>query len=217
MGVFLCAWVFTNKKYEPQAQRPDGGFQPFWAEAYSGLDATCYQLTQMEQLGLLSTPLFRRAIEFFVSRQHDSGYWEEDQSQADFAPPWIQPGDMAGQIYLTANCGFWVALASKSGTGFEASSESSLERGVHFLQENLEGKWDKQYPHTVWLVCGLALLTQQEAWVKLGVSDLYAKLSSLTPNQLTWMGITLRNAGLADETPLLKQTRARLIDRSTCL
>jgi squalene cyclase len=88
-------------------QREDGGWAPFWAPAYSSLDATCFHLAQAEQLGLTiaitnSEPAIGRALGFLTQRQRASGRWAEDESVTDLAPPWAKPGETSATLYLTA-------------------------------------------------------------------------------------------------------------------
>ena len=57
-----------------EMQRPDGGWSPFWAADYSSVDATCYHLTQADQLGVdQQAAVVQRAIDFLLSRQRDDG------------------------------------------------------------------------------------------------------------------------------------------------
>src|SRR5579884_3290680 len=95
-------------------QRPDGGWPPFWAPDASSLDATCFHLAQAEQLGVPTEhPPVARAVDFLRGCQDAAGAWEEDAALREVAPPWARPGDPAAQLYLTANCGFWVAVSGE--------------------------------------------------------------------------------------------------------
>jgi hypothetical protein len=104
MGLGKVLWPLTN-------QRSDGGWSPFWATDYSSLDATCYRLAQAEQMGYTAPdePALRRALQFFVHRQQRDGSLEEETGKAGAVPNWAKPGDQAVKLYLTANCGYWLA------------------------------------------------------------------------------------------------------------
>ncbi|MCA9989276.1 MAG: hypothetical protein KDE59_33450, partial [Anaerolineales bacterium] len=91
-------------------QRADGGYAPFWAPASSSVDATCYRLAQVLQVGGgLERPEVGRATEFLHYRQAPGGFWQEAETLAELAPPWAAPGDLAATLYLTANTSFLLA------------------------------------------------------------------------------------------------------------
>ena len=167
-------------------QRDDGGFVPFWAPEYSSIDATCYRLAQAEQLGLdAAEPAMVDALRFLLWRQGEDGRFSEDSSVADSAPPWATPGDLAAELYLAANAGFWLAFF-----GFAEAVRPS----ANFLAAHLDTKTHKlpSFAQANWLTCGLA-------W-KLGMADLtdhlashlYAQLPG-TASELAWMLVTLHS------------------------
>jgi hypothetical protein len=171
-------------------QRPDGGWLPFWATDSSSLDATCFRLAQAEQIGLLSSEIaITHAIGFLTQRQQLDGSWEEDKSLASVAPVWAKPGDLSARLYLTANCGFWLAV-------FGATNRNVLQAATFlkaYLDENghLPASWQAN-----WLASGL--------WWRLNWLDparqvlnyLLQKLSELPASNLAWLVITLLDAGV---------------------
>lgn len=164
-------------------QRDDGGWAPFWAADYSSLDTTCFRLAQAEQLGLNhSHAAIARAVRFLAARQQADGSWEEDAAVAAGAPRWVRPGDMAARLYLTANCGFWLAMLGEQG---------SAKRAAAHLQAHLdENGHMPSFPHTHWLAAGL--------WYRLNWQDLAERitrhlgqqLTELTGSNLAWLIIT---------------------------
>jgi len=187
-------------------QRPDGGWAPFWAEDYSSLDATCFRLAQAEQLGLgAGEPAVKQAIAFLARRQAVDGSWQEDKTVADMAPPWARPGDIAATLYLTANCGLWLALF---GDGDEAL------RAAGYLQSQLgeEGRLPG-FLHTQWLAAGV--------WHKLKSREpeqsvrayLENNLADLAPSNLSWLITTLAAASVSANDPLLSKA-ASLLERA---
>jgi hypothetical protein len=205
------AWLLTGEAAPPAAvdallagQRPDGGWAPFWAADYSGLDATCFRLSQADQLGIAPTdPRLAAAGRFLASRQQADGRWEEDPSVAEAAPPWARPGDEAAMLYLTANCGFWTAALG-------AELTPAL-RAATFLTGHLAP--DGRLPgflHTHWLAGGLWYAVGETDRAETVLATLRARLAEMPAGNLAWLITTLARAGAPGDHPLLRQAAAAL-------
>jgi hypothetical protein len=188
-------------------QRDDGGWAPFWAPGYSSLDATCFRLAQAEQLGLArSHPAVARATGFLASRQQSDGSWEEEAAVASLAPPWARPGDPAARLYLSANCGFWLAL-------LDGSSEAA-SRAAELLEGHLEPDGHlASFLQANWLAAGI--------WLRLGRHEpagrtlgyLHRRLADMPAGNLAWLLTTLLAAGAPLDHPLLNAAAGRLAEQ----
>ena len=98
-------------------QAPDGGWPAIWAGDVASVDATCFRLAELDDLGALHRPAARRALDWLAGRQRPDGTWEEDESLAGEAPPWARPGDPEARLYLTANAAFWLTVAGLDTAG----------------------------------------------------------------------------------------------------
>jgi hypothetical protein len=188
-------------------QRPDGGWPPFWAPDYSSLDATCFRLAQAEQMGLFSSEIaIDRAVQFLIQRQQPDGSWEEDESLAAVAPVWARPGDLSARLYLTANCGFWLAVCGET-------NEQVLQAATHlqaYLDENgcLPASWQAH-----WLASGLWWRLNWQNPAHQVLNYLTQRLSELPASNLAWLVITLLNAGVPVSHTLVN-TAASLLEQS---
>ncbi len=165
-------------------QREDGGFAPFWAPDYSSIDATCYRLAQAEQLGLgTAESVVTAAVRFLEGRQGGDGRFAEDPSVADSAPAWVYPGDLAAELYLTANAGFWLAFFGFADAAQQAAS---------FLATHLDYETHKlpSFAQAQWLACGLGWKLGLDDMVDHLASHLYTQLPG-TAGELAWMLTTL--------------------------
>jgi hypothetical protein len=205
-------FVLTNAQPSPEVvsqlfagQRSDGGWSPFWAQDYSSLDATCFRLAQAEQLGLgASESAVRRAVHFLAQRQSNEGSWEEDQLVANLAPPWAKPGDLSAKLYLTANCGFWLALSGD----FEDQANKAAGY-LHAYQEQ-----DGRLPgflHTHWLSGGLWYRLKLHEPVERLFAYLHGRINDLASSHLSWLITTFIAAGVAPDHPLVDKA-ARLLE-----
>lgn len=89
---------------------PEGGWPALWGTGISSVDATCFRLAELDDLGALGRPAAGRALAWLAGTQRPDGTWQEDSSLADVAPPWATPGDPEATLYLTATAGFWLAV-----------------------------------------------------------------------------------------------------------
>lgn len=196
-------------------QRADGGWPPFWAPEYSSLDATCFRLAQGEGLlvNLFTPSLVNyppvRAIAFLRSRQQPDGSWEEDESVRDLAPPWAVPGELAPRLYLTANCGWWLANATL--TSFVSYDKAAQRAGAYLEQHLAQDGALPSLLHAHWLAAGL--------WIRLGHNDLADRTldylatridDSVPAGALAWMLTTLAGLGISPEHPLASRTVEQL-------
>ncbi len=192
-------------------QRADGGWPPFWAPDYSSLDATCFRLAQGEDLLPLNHPAFLRAISLLRSRQRPDGSWEEDESVRELAPPWAVPGELAPRLYVTANCGWWLAKATVSGR-FVTSDQTAARAGAYLEQHLARDGSLPSFLHAHWLAAGL--------WIRLGRNDLAdrtldylaTRIDDTVPSgALAWMLTTLGGLDISTEHPLIRRAIAQMI------
>jgi hypothetical protein len=109
-GKFPAAEIYDNLE---AGQTPTGGWPPQWGAGVASVDATCFRLAELDDLGGLSRPSAKRALDWLASRQRLDGFWEEDASLEAVAPPWAKPGDPEARFYLTVNATFWLAVAAE--------------------------------------------------------------------------------------------------------
>jgi hypothetical protein len=201
-------------------QAPEGGWPAFWADDVASVDATCFRLAELDDLGALHRPAARRALDWLANRQHRDGSWEEDESLADVAPPWACPGDPEARLYLTANAAFWLTVA-----GHEARSAGPLDNRVggayagvvtkaaHAIRECLhaDGTWPS-FLVTGWL--GAAVLHKQEMFYEAARMQiaLSHRVGEMTPADTAWLAACLRRVGVSDDEPLLVAARRRLAE-----
>lgn len=192
-------------------QRDDGGWPPFWAPNYSSLDATCFRMARGEGLWMsLGDQACVRAIEFLRARQRPDGSWEEDESVRELAPPWATPGELAPRLYLTANCGWWLANATLTGK-FVTSDEAAHRAGAYLVRHLAEDGSLPSFLHAHWLAAGL--------WIRLGRNDLAdrtldylaTRIDATVPaGALAWMLTTLGGLGIPPDHPLALRAAEQL-------
>ena len=206
-------YLLNNDPASPEAvssllagQCSDGGWAPLWATDYSSLDATCFRLTQAEQMGLTnSETAIAEAARFLSRRQRPDGSWEEDKSVASVVPPWAEPGDLASRLYLTANCGFWLAVL----TGTNETTLSAASYLQTHLDEtgSLPASWQAH-----WLAGGLWYRLNWREPAQRVLTRLDQQLPDLPASNLAWLIITLLGAGILSVHPLVKSAASLLQD-----
>jgi len=188
------------------SQHLDGGWSPFWAADYSSVDATCYHLTQADQLGLdQQASVVQRAIEFLLSRQRDDGSWQEDATVAMSAPPWAVPGTLAAILYLTANSGYWLAR-------FAANADLTKRAAAFLTSYHTDGQLPS-FLHTHWLAAALWHTLGQQDAVKQTLAYLQCQVATMSADNLAWLVTTVRTVALPATHPLLKAAIARLTEQ----
>ncbi len=186
-------------------QSPEGGWPAFWAGDVASLDATCFRLSELDDLGAVERPAARTALAWLASRQRPDGTWQEDDSLAGSAPPWAQPGDAEATLYLTANVGFWLAV-----TGDDAYGEV-VARATQAFRAALrpDGSWPS-YLVAGWL--GAAMLYRtgwfyESAQIQVILAE---RVPDMSAADCAWMSAALRRAGLSPDDFLLTAARKRL-------
>lgn len=202
-------------------QAPEGGWPATWGGAVASIDATCFRLTELDDLGALGRPAAQKALDWLAGRQRPDGTWEEDASYAQDAPPWARPGDPEARLYLTALASYWLTVGGGQAsveTGHFDPRRGGVYAGVARAAAQAiagtlrpDGTWPS-FLITGWL--GAAVLYRQDmfyesARIQLILED---RLPKLSPGDTASLAVTLRRAGVPDQDPLPQAARQRLAE-----
>lgn len=201
-------------------QSAEGGWPAFSQREVASIDATCFRLGELDDLGALDRPAARKALRWLAGRQRPDGTWEEDKSLADVAPPWAAPGDPEARLYLTASAGFWLSVAGPpvpvagTGAGRVANPfDEVVTRATHAFRAAMheDGTWPS-YLIAGWY--GAALLFQaglyyEAARVQMVLAD---RIPEMSPGDVASLMAALRRAGLSADDWLLVAARKRLTE-----
>ncbi|MDR7279523.1 hypothetical protein J2S41_006301 [Catenuloplanes atrovinosus] len=200
-------------------QAPDGGWPAQWGGEIASIDATCFRLAELDDLGALGRPAGRKALDWLAGRQRPDGTWEEDASYARDAPPWARPGDPEARLHLTALAAYWLIIG-----GGRASAESGhfdprlggayagvARSAARAIAASLrpDGSWPS---FLITGALGAAVLYRQDMFYEAARMQLILadRLPKLSPGDTAYLAATLRRAGVPDDDPLPRATRQRL-------
>ncbi|MCW3812840.1 hypothetical protein ONA91_00005, partial [Micromonospora sp. DR5-3] len=201
-------------------QAPGGGWPAVLDGEVASVDATCFRLAELDDLGGLSRPAARHALDWLAARQLRDGGWDEDPSLAGFAPEWATPGDPEAQLFLTANAGFWLTVA-----GLDARAAGPLDHRVggayagvvqaaaQALAAQLapDGSWPSFLP-AGWLAAAV-LHRQQMYYESARIQAVLAeRIPQMSPADVAWLAATLRRVEVGEEQWLLVAARQRLAE-----
>ncbi|WP_347405122.1 prenyltransferase/squalene oxidase repeat-containing protein [Micromonospora sp. WMMD1082] len=221
------SWLRTGAPPPPElldsaevGQTLGGGWPASWGDEVASVDATCFRLTELDDLGALSRPSARRALDWLAAAQQRDGCWEEDPALADTAPEWARPGDPEARLYLTANAAFWLTVA-----GLDARAAGPLDHRVggayagvvqaasQALAAHLrpDGSWPS-FLAAGWL--SAAVLHRQQLFYE--SAQIKAVLAERVPQvsaaDAGWLASTLRRVGVDEQEWTMVAARRRLTE-----
>lgn len=201
-------------------QAPGGGWPAVLDGEVASVDATCFRLSELDDLGGLGRPAARHALDWLAARQLPDGGWDEDPSLAGIAPEWATPGDPEANLYLTASAGFWLTVA-----GLDARAAGPLDHRVggayagvvqaaaQALAAQLapDGSWPSFLP-AGWLSAAV-LHRQQMYYESARIQAVLAdRIPEMSPADVAWLAATLRRVEVGEEQWLLVSARKRLAE-----
>jgi hypothetical protein len=202
-------------------QARKGGWPALWNGPIASIDATCFRLAEIDDLGALDRPAAQEAIGWLAGRQRPDGTWQEDDSLAAAAPPWARPGDPEAQLFLTANAAFWLAVggpvaeAGRHAYGPPQPEENiyaaEVARAAEAFRASLrpDTSWPSFLP-AGWL--GAAVLYRlgwfyEAAQIRVLLAE---RVPTMTPGDCAWMASALRRVGVPLDDWLLVAAARRL-------
>jgi hypothetical protein len=191
-------------------QTLSGGWPAYWGANVASVDATCFRLAELDDLGALHRAPARRALDWLGDSQRPDGMWEEDASLAGVAPPWAQPGDDEAKLYLTTNAAFWLVIGGPR-SGDDDEHAARVTRAAEAFRASLrpDGSWPS-FLVTGWLGCALLYHLgwfYESAQIQVALAD---RVPSMTAADTAWMYAALKRIGLSAEDWLLGAARRRL-------
>jgi hypothetical protein len=191
-------------------QAPDGGWPAFWGANVASVDATCFRLAELDDLGALHRPAARRALRWLSSRQRPDGMWEEDAALAGEAPEWARPGDDEARLYLTTNAGYWLVVGGPDPDD-DGEHTRRITRAAEAFRASLGpgGSWPS-FLVAGWLGCALLYHLAwfyESAQIQVALAD---RVPQMSPADTAWMTAALRGVGMSPEDWLMQAARRRL-------
>jgi Prenyltransferase and squalene oxidase repeat len=194
-------------------QTKEGGWLASSEGTVPSIDATCFRLNELDDLGGLRGEPVDQALAWLASVQREDGTWQEDESLAAEAPAWALPGDPEATLYLTALAGFWMTVAEVEAhpqLEVPARHASALAAAAGWLVGRLrpDGTWPS-FLAAGWHAAGLLHGQQyfyESARVQLVLGD---RLPDMSAADAASMAAALRRVHLGDDW-LLQEARKRL-------
>jgi Prenyltransferase and squalene oxidase repeat len=194
-------------------QCPEGGWPASNDGTIPSVDATCFRLAELDDLGGLHGPAVDRALDWLAAGQRPDGTWQEHEALAAEAPPWAMPGDPEATLYLTAVAGFWLSVAEvEAHPHFDmpARHAPALAAAARYVIDQLrpDGTWPS-FLAAGWHAAGLLHTEQrfyESARIQLVLGD---RLPDMSPADVASMTAALRRLNLGDDW-LLQSARKRL-------
>jgi hypothetical protein len=201
-------------------QTPDGGWPAYLDGPVASVDATCFRLAELDDLGALGRPAARRALDWLASRQLPDGGWHEDEALAETAPEWARPGDPEAGFYLTANAAFWLTVA-----GLDARAAGPLDHRVggvyagvvHAAAQSLvarlnpDGSWPS-FLAAGWLSAAVLHrqhMFQESARIQVALAD---RVADMSPADVASLAATLRRVEVEEHDWVVVRARRRLTE-----
>nr|WP_144081689.1 prenyltransferase/squalene oxidase repeat-containing protein [Micromonospora wenchangensis] len=201
-------------------QTPDGGWPALLGGDVPSIDATCFRLAELDDLGALGRPAARHALDWLAARQLPDGGWDEDPRLAGSAPEWATPGDPEARLYLSANAAFWLSVA-----GRDARAAGPLDHRVGgayagVVQAAAQALAGQLAPDGSWpsfLAAGwlsAAVLHRQQLYYESAriQAVLAERMPKLSPADVAALAATLRRVEVGEEQWVLVSARKRLAE-----
>ncbi|MGX6602911.1 squalene--hopene cyclase [Micromonosporaceae bacterium Da 78-11] len=192
----------------------DGGGWPASGDGtVPSVDATCFRLNELDDLGGLHGAQVERALAWLSSVQRPDGTWQEAESLAAEAPAWAMPGDPEATLYLTSVAGFWLTVAEHQAhphLDAPATHGATTAAAAAYVAAQLrpDGTWPS-FLAAGWHAAGLLHGQQyfyESARAQLVLGD---RLPDMSPADVAAMITALRRLHLGDDW-LLQSARKRL-------
>jgi hypothetical protein len=207
-GAFPASDVYSHVE---RGQTAAGGWPALWAGDVASVDATCFRLFELDDLDGLGRPAATRALSWLAGQQRLDGFWEENPTLADAAPPWAKPGDPEARFYLTANAAYSLSLVD--GDGSERPYEVALTRAARAMLDELgeDGSWPG-FLVSGWLAAAVLHRTEYYYEAARMFTLLADRVPTMSAADAAWLTVVLRRAGVSTEDRLLVASRGRLDD-----
>ncbi|WIM97061.1 prenyltransferase/squalene oxidase repeat-containing protein [Actinoplanes oblitus] len=184
-------------------QMPEGGWPASADGQVPSVDATCFRLAELDDLGgLQAGPVAERALHWLASAQRPGGTWQEHESLAGEAPAWALPGDPEATLYLTSVAGFWLTAAAVENGPYQTRGryDEVLAAAAGFVVSQLrpDGTWPS-FLAAGWHAAGLLYQQQyfyESSRVQLVLGE---RLPDMSPADVAAMAAALRRVNLGDD------------------